>query len=92
MKTRRPSVLRVFIDLFVDLLLIGVGYALYHHFMIAPLAPFTLHPFLIQILGGDRHMVSLAFAGVFFISGLLGLARTILLILRGAKARPKELS
>lgn len=75
-KKTAPRLFNLLIDLLIDIGLIGLGYAIYYHFMIQAFGPFDFHPIVYSILG-SRDTAVLIIAGLPFVVGLFSLARTL---------------
>ena len=88
MKTRKPSLFTFFINVVIDILLLGLGCILYYHFMVQPFAPIDLHPVLIQLFGGNRQLAVQVISGAFLLTGGFGLIRSIFTVLRGTGKQP----
>jgi len=73
-------------DLLIDFALMAMGYLIYYHFNIHPLAPMIWNPLVIQLFG-SKELAILILAGVPFIVGVLSFARTLYRILLALKPR-----
>jgi hypothetical protein len=73
-------------DLLIDFALIGIGYLIFYHFNIHPLAPAIWNPIVIQLFG-SKELATLILSGVPFIIGILSLARTLSRMLIALKPR-----
>lgn len=88
MKRNRINFVSLLFDLAIDFALMGMGFVLYYHFMVNPLAPVGLSQVFIDMVGSKLTAV-LIISGLPFIVGLFSLIRTILRT--GKKlAAPKE--
>lgn len=78
------------VDLVIDFGLIGLGYGIYHHFMVSAFGPFDFHPIVYSIFG-SRDTAVLVIAGLPFVIGLFNLARTVSRLWQLAKpGRPAQ--
>lgn len=80
-KTMKKAWGNVF-GILIDLALIAMGVILYYHFEVQMLAPIDLHPFVIDLFGGDKHLAVLIIAGLPFAFGMYDLIRTIIRMTR----------
>lgn len=76
MNKPRPRFFSLLFDLLIDFAIIGVGIALYYHFEVFPLAPFSLNPVIVNLFGNEQTAV-LFISLVPFGIGLISLIRTI---------------
>lgn len=76
MNKPRPRFFSLLFDLLIDFAIISVGIALYYHFEVFPLAPFSLNPMIVNLFGNEQIAV-LFISLVPFGIGLISLIRTI---------------
>jgi len=80
------SCLSALYDLLIDFALISIGYLIYYHFNIHPLAPVIWNPIVIRLFG-SKQLATLILAGVPFIVGVLSFAWTLYRMLLALKPR-----
>jgi hypothetical protein len=76
MKKNRVNIFSVFLDLLIDLGLIGMGVVLYYHFMVYSLGPVGLSQVFINLVG-SRLVAVLIISGLPFVVGVLSLTRLV---------------
>jgi hypothetical protein len=89
MNKPRPRFFSLLFDLLIDSALIGAGVALYYHFEVLPILPFSLHPAVIALFGSEQTVtlfVSLAPLSI----GLISLTRTLYTTLAGLVSTVKN--
>jgi hypothetical protein len=89
MNQKRINLGSLILDLLIDLGLIFMGAVLYYHFRIHPLGPIGLSDVFIRLVGSEFIAV-LIIAGLPFIIGVLGLARTIFRAGKKLSAAPQK--
>lgn len=87
---KRIDPFNVLLEIVIDLMLIGMGAALYIHFLVYSFGPIGLSPVVVNFFGSLRTAVYVI-AGVPFVIGVFSLLRTIyrVIVRPTIPARPK---
>ncbi len=89
-KKRRFNLFNFLLEIVIDLMLMGMGAALYIHFLVFSFGPVTLSPVVVNLFGSLETAVYVI-AGVPFIIGLLSFLRTLYRVVRPPSAQqPKK--
>jgi hypothetical protein len=77
MKKKRVNIFSLFFGILIDLALMGMGAALYVHFLVYSFGPITLSPLVINLFGSLKTAV-LVISGLPFIVGAFNLIKTLI--------------
>jgi hypothetical protein len=73
---KRIDPINVLLEIVIDLMLIGMGAALYVHFLVYSFGPIGLSPIVVNFFGSLKTAVYVI-AGIPFVIGVLSLLKTI---------------